>query len=70
MRRGGPPAHSAATPEFMELPGPGELELKSQTSGHDCLECIEPLNTRPPRTSKFSPTGEVRTLRLAEISRR
>ena len=22
MRRGGPPAHSAATPEFVELPGP------------------------------------------------
>jgi hypothetical protein len=50
MRRGGPPAHSAATPKYVELPGQLSGTEIPNIWERDCLECIEPPRTRPPRT--------------------
>ena len=73
MRRGGPPAHSAATPEFVELPGqiswteiPNIWERQSRV--HRAAKDQATKNQQD--DSKYPPTGEIRTLRFAYSSRR
>ena len=66
MRRGGPPAHSAATPNSWSCPARlSWTEIANIWA--DCLECIEPLKTRhqtriPTAIRKYlTRRGEIRT---------